>query len=82
MSTMAITNDDEDSTAGTGSVKKSEKDKMKIPEQVGIAKSKKAGKTMASRKSRLKAEAGRERALEKEAVLRERVKGREERKVS
>lgn len=50
---------------------------------VGIAKSKKVGKqSTASRKSRLKSEMGKEKALEREAVLAERVKGREERKVS
>ena len=51
--------------------------------QVGIAKSKKVGKqSAASRKARLKSELGKEKALEKKAVLEERVKGREERKVS
>ena len=51
--------------------------------QVGIAKSKKVGKqSSASRKARLKSELGKEKALEKKAVLEERVKGREERKVS
>lgn len=47
-----------------------------------IAISKKAKAQQPSRKKRIKSEQGREKALEREAVLMERVKGREEKKVS
>jgi hypothetical protein len=47
-----------------------------------IAISKKAKAQQPSRKKRMKSEQGREKALEREAVMMERVKGREEKKVS
>lgn len=80
--------DDTSAGAGAGAASEGPKKMTKADTnallgQVGIAKSKKVGKQGgASRKSRLKAEMGKEKALEREAILAERVKGREERKVS
>jgi len=47
-----------------------------------IAASKKAKAQQPSRKKRMKSELGKEKAMEREAITQERVKGREEKKVS
>lgn len=47
-----------------------------------IAASKKAKAQQPSRKKRMKSEIGKEKAMEREAITQERVKGREEKKVS
>jgi hypothetical protein len=47
-----------------------------------IAASKKAKAQQPSRKKRMKSEMGKEKAMEREAITQERVKGREEKKVS
>ena len=53
-----------------------------VPAGPTIAASKKAKAQQPSRKKRMKSELGKEKAMEREAVTQERVKGREEKKVS
>lgn len=66
---------DTSTTSGKGKTKL-------VSTPVAVAKSKKKSSAQESRKQRLRVEAGREKAVEREAALQERVKGREERKVS